>query len=120
MILLGGVILKLSRIIEILDAEVYSHCVDFDLIFQYGKASDLLSDVLRFPAEDSLLLTGLMNLQVIRTAEMLDIKGVVFVRDKKPSQEIIDLANKIGIVLIGTRHNLYKSCGLLYHYGLMD
>ncbi|SHJ01896.1 hypothetical protein SAMN02745975_01112 [Geosporobacter subterraneus DSM 17957] len=112
--------MKLSKVIEILNAELYSSFADLDMTFQYGKASDLLSDVLRFPAENSLLLTGLMNLQVVRTAEMLDIKGIVFVRDKKPSQEIIDLANQTGIVLMGTRFNLYKSCGLLYQYGLMD
>lgn len=112
--------MKLSRIIEILDAEVYTHRNNLDMTFQHGKASDLLSDVLRFPAENSLLLTGLMNLQVVRTAEMLDIKGIVFVRSKKPSQEIIDLADELDIILMGTRYNLYKSCGLLYHYGLID
>lgn len=115
--------MKLSQIIQLLSAEVYTKNVDLNLSFDYGRASDLLSDVLRDdvlrdPTHNCIFLTGLVNLQVIRTAEMMDIQAIVFVRGKQPSKEIIDLATKNGIILLGTKYKLYKCCGLLYSHGL--
>ena len=91
----------------LLEAEVYSAC-----------GCDLMSDVLAFAKEKIILLTGLINLQVIRTAEMLDIKAIVFVRGKKPSQDMINLAKERDIVLFSTNMPLYPACGLLYEAGL--
>jgi hypothetical protein len=79
---------------------------------------DLMSDVLAFTKPGSILLTGLTNSQVIRTAEMLDLQGVVFVRDKQPDADTIQLAKDCGIPLLSSPYPLYESCGLLFARGL--
>lgn len=112
--------MKLSEIINILSTKPYTNNVDCNLSIESCRASDLLSDVLRNPTDHSIFLTGLINLQVIRTAEIMDIRVIVFVRDKKPSQEMIELASSNGIILLGTEYKLYKCCGLLYSHGLRD
>lgn len=79
---------------------------------------DLMSDVLAFVKDQSLLLTGLINPQVIRTAEMMDIVAICFVRGKVPPPEVVELANDRGIVLLSTELPLYIACGKLYADGL--
>ncbi|MBR2879201.1 MAG: hypothetical protein IKC02_00855, partial [Oscillospiraceae bacterium] len=79
---------------------------------------DLMSDVLAFVKDQTLLLTGLINSQVIRTAEMMDIVAVCFVRGKMPTEDVIELAKEKGISLLKTDYPLYLSCGLLYGKGL--
>lgn len=94
---------------EYLQNEVYAAC-----------GCDLMSDVLAFAKEKIVLLTGLMNLQVIRTAEMLDIKAVVFVRGKRPTEEMILFAKERGITILSTEQPMYFACGLLFEAGLRD
>lgn len=83
-----------------------------------GCGSDMMSDVLAFSKNQSVLLTGLCNLQVVRTAEMMDIICIVFVRGKKPDESMIALAKELGVVLLTTRHRMFSACGLLYEQGL--
>ena len=92
---------------EYLDQEVRTAC-----------GSDLMSDVLAFSKDHSVLLTGLCNPQVIRTAEMLDIVCLVFVRGKKPDETIIEMAREREIVVLETGHRMFSSCGMLYKAGL--
>lgn len=92
---------------EYLDKEVRSAC-----------GSDMMSDVLAFSKDHSVLLTGLCNPQVIRTAEMLDIVCVIFVRGKKPDQAILDMARDRGLIIMETGHRMFSSCGMLYQAGL--
>ncbi len=92
---------------EQLSSEVYTAC-----------GCDLMSDVLAFAKEKVLLLTGLVNLQVIRTAEMLDIKAIVFVRGKSPSEDMVKLAKEKGMAIFSTEEPLYIACGKLYEAGL--
>ena len=92
---------------EQLSSEVYTAC-----------GCDLMSDVLAIAKEKVLLLTGLVNLQVIRTAEMLDIKAIVFVRGKSPSEDMIALAEEKGMTIFSTEEPLYMACGKLYEAGL--
>ncbi len=80
--------------------------------------SDLMSDVLAFVDEQAMLLTGLINSQVIRTAEMMDITAICFVRGKVPADDVIELANEKGIALLTTPKTMYTSCGLLYENGI--
>lgn len=80
--------------------------------------SDLMSDVLAFVKDQSLLLTGLINSQVIRTAEMMDILAVCFVRGKTPPEEVIELAKEKGITVLRTEYTLYNASGRLYEKGL--
>ena len=79
---------------------------------------DLMSDVLAFVKDQSLLLTGLINAQVVRTAEMMDIVAICFVRGKSPTEDVVKLANSMGITIMTTDLPLYTACGKLYEKGL--
>lgn len=92
---------------EFLDREVYTAC-----------GSDMMSDVLAFVKDHSVLLTGLINPQVIRTAEMMDIVCVIFVRGKMPDAPIIELAREKEIPILCTGHRMFSACGMLYQNGL--
>ncbi len=92
---------------DFLDKEVYS-----------AFGCDLMSDVLAYVNNQAVLLTGLVNPQVIRTALMMDMICIVFVRSKEPSAEMLELAKDSGIVIMATDKTLYNSCGLLYSNGL--
>ena len=92
---------------EYMDREVRSAC-----------GSDMMSDVLAFSKDHSVLLTGLCNPQVIRTAEMLDIVCIVFVRGKKPDESMLEMARERGQVVLATGHRMFSSCGILYQAGL--
>ena len=78
----------------------------------------MMSDVLAFVKDQGVLLTGLVNPQVVRTAEMMDILCVAFVRGKKPDQMMINLATAKGIILLSTEERMYPACGKLYAAGL--
>ena len=79
---------------------------------------DLMSDVLAFPKERMVLLTGLVNPHVVRTAEMLDVICLVFVRGKQPSPEVIQMALDRQVAVLSTKFSLYVACGILYAHGL--
>ncbi|MDO5299156.1 MAG: DRTGG domain-containing protein [Clostridia bacterium] len=81
-------------------------------------ASDMMSDVLAYVKEDTLLLTGLVNSQSVRTCEMLDVPCVVFVRDKEPQPDAIEMAVEIGLPALKTPYTMYEVCGRLYAAGL--
>ncbi len=114
----GGIELKVEEIKRLLDADclVGEQCMDEEVDMAFG--CDLMSDVLAFTSGRTLLLTGLTNSQVIRTAEMLDIRVIVFVRGKKPSKETLDLAVENNIILLTTKNIMYTACGILYGNGL--
>lgn len=111
--------MKLSEVKKILDAEVIvgEEFLEREVMSAFG--SDLMSDVLAFVKDQALLLTGLVNGQVIRTAEMLDIKAIVFVRGKKPTEDVAELAKEYQMVIMTTDYTLYPSCGKLYMAGLI-
>ena len=107
--------MKLSQVKDLLDAKVYA---GEDMLDTEVKEACGMSDVLAFVKDEALLLTGLQNLQVLRTAEMMDIQAVVFVRGKVPAQELIDFANGHGMVIMTTELPMFVSCGILYSDGL--
>lgn len=80
--------------------------------------SDMMSDVLAFVKDQAVLITGLCNPQVVRTAEMMDMVCIVFVRGKRPDQAAIELAEQKGIAMITTPHRMFSACGILYEAGL--
>ena len=92
---------------DLLENEVHSAC-----------GSDMMSDVLAFVKDQAVLLTGLVNTQVIRTADMMDMRCVVFVRNKKPTEEMLALAKESGIVVLASSFRMYEACGVLYSKGL--
>lgn len=110
--------LSIREICEILEGVIICNDDKADQTVKTACGCDLMSDVLAFTKSGSVLLTGLTNLQVIRTAEMLDLKAVVFVRNKRPDDSMMQLAKKTGIVIILSPYPLYESCGRLYASGL--
>ena len=110
--------MKLSKVRELLDAEVLCCEENLDGEVESACGSDMMSDVLAYVKDQSVLLTGLLNAQVVRTAEMMDMLCIVFVRGKRPESEVISLANDKGIVLLSTQERLFTACGILYTNGL--
>lgn len=110
--------MRIGDIQEILNAEVLTGVEYLDKTVDFAFSSDLMSDVLAYVKEDTVLLTGLNNLQVVRTAEMIDLTTIVFVRGKMPSIEIIEMAKKSNICLLLTKDTMYTASGKLYSMGL--
>jgi len=110
--------MTLRQISEILNGEIICGERFADRTVGSACGCDLMSDVLAFTRPGSVLLTGLTNAQVVRTAEMLDLKGVVFVRNKRPDERTIKMAEALELVLILSPQPLYESCGRLYAAGL--
>ena len=110
--------MKMSEIASILDCRVLC-CEDHmnsDVFSACG--SDMMSDVLAFVKEQGMLLTGLVNPQVVRTAEMMDMHCIVFVRGKRPNIDIIHLAEDRDMVMLATKLEMFTACGRLYDAGL--
>lgn len=111
--------MTLQEILDRLDGKLVSNYdVDLQTTFEIACGADLMSDVLAFTHVGTLLLTGLINPQVVRTAEMAEIKGIVFVRGKMPPPATIHLADEHQIPLLVSRYTMYESCGRLYQAGL--
>ena len=110
--------MKISQIQELLEAEIVCGEDQLDKEVASACGSDMMSDVLAYVKDQAVLLTGLVNPQVVRTAEMMDMVCVVFVRSKAPTQEMVTLAKEHGMVLLKTRKRMYEACGKLYANGL--
>ncbi len=111
--------MKISKMQELLGAEVLTCEENLGKHVYSAFGCDLMSDVLAYVTDQAVLLTGLVNPQVIRTALMLDMVCIVFVRSKKPNDEMIALAKENGIVMMSTNKTLYNTCGILYSNGLV-
>lgn len=110
--------MKIEEIGKLLRATTHHIPVGYELDIYRAGASDLLSDVLAYISEDILFITGLVNLQVIRTAALMDITAIVFTRGKEPTEEMIKEAKKSNIVILSTPLKTFTTCGLLYQVGL--
>ncbi len=110
--------MKLKEIQELLSAHGLTGEENPELEVFSAFSSDMMSDVLAFPKEHMVLLTGLINPQVMRTADMLDIRMVVFVRGKVPNEETLEMARECGISVLSTSHTMYIASGILYTHGL--
>ena len=110
--------MKISQLKELLSAEILCGEEMLECEVEAACCSDMMSDVLAYVKDQCVLLTGLVNPQVIRTAIMLDMVCVVFVRSKTPTEEILALAKESGIVVMSTNKTLYESCGIIYSAGL--
>ncbi|MDY4888314.1 MAG: hypothetical protein SO135_01015 [Sphaerochaetaceae bacterium] len=110
--------MKLSEVIDVIDGKVLC-CTDLlDKEVKFGFSSDLMSDVLTLRDDDILLITGLANVQSVRTAELSDINAIVLVRNKVATQAMIDMATDADIMIITTKHSMFKASGLLFGKGL--
>lgn len=110
--------LKRTELAKLVDAQLLcgEDAPDFEI--QSACGSDMMSDVLAFTKHDAILLTGLVNNHVLRTAEMLDIQAILYVRGKVPAPDIIEMAEEMGLVLMATDHPMFTTCGILYAAGL--
>ena len=109
--------MQVKDIVDILKCQIL---VEGDLNQEVKTAcgSDMMSDVLAFVKDQAVLLTGLMNQQVVRTAEMMDIICIIFVRSKEPAPEVVELARQKDIAVMTTTHRMFTACGLLFGAGL--
>ena len=110
--------MMMNELITLLEARLLCGSPTNPHDFSSALAGDMMSDVLAYGQGQSLLLTGLLNQQVIRTAEMLDMHCIVFVRGKVPSPEVLALAEEKDIAVLSTEYGMFAACGLLYRAGL--
>ena len=110
--------MKILEIKELLGAEVLVGEEWMDHEVHSACGCDMMSDVLAFVKDQAVLLTGLCNPQVIRTATMMDMRCVVFVRGKRPASDVLVLAQDSGIAILATDMRMYPACGILYQNGL--
>lgn len=109
----------LREVRNILDAEVLVGEDKLDMEVKTAFGADLMSDVLAYAVSGCLLLTGLTNAQVIRTADVLDIAAIILVRGKKPAPETLRAAVEKGIPLLSTKYILFETAGRLYQSGIV-
>jgi predicted transcriptional regulator len=116
----------LKDVLTLTEAQIYSPNpdgplaqADLDRAIVSAFGADLMSDVLCYDITHGLLITGLSNPQVVRTAEMGDVAAVLMVRGKVPSPETADLARQVGLPILGTEMTLFEVCGRLYQAGLV-
>lgn len=110
--------MKIREIKELLEADILCGEEKLDEEVNSACGSDMMSDVLAFVKDHAVLLTGLVNPQVVRTAEMMDIGCIVFVRGKIPPESVVELADSMGISILTTNERMYVACGKLYSKGL--
>lgn len=110
--------MKLGEVLKIIEGRVISRNVDLETEVTSGGGADLMSDVLAFAQDGMLLMTGLTNPQVVRTAEMAGTAAIVFVRGKIPPPETIALAEQKGIPLLASKFTMFETCGRLFVAGL--
>ena len=110
--------MKLREIQKLLDARILEGEELLDRQIETCCGSDMMSDVLAFTKRNTLLCTGLTNMQVVRTADMTELSGLVFVRGKVPDQEIVEAAAEDMLPVLVTEHTLFDACGILYDAGI--
>ena len=110
--------MKIREILDALDARLLTPDADLEVDVHAACGSDMMSDVLAYVKDQGVLLTGLNNPQVVRTADMMDMVCIVFVRGKVPGEGILDLAAARDIAVLTTEKTMFSACGLLYEKGL--
>ena len=110
--------MKIKEVVTLLNAEILCGEDRLDTEIHTACGSDMMSDVLAYVKDQSVLLTGLLNPQVVRTAEMMDMLCIVFVRGKRPDASLLALADARDIAVMTTDKTMFTACGLLYEQGL--
>lgn len=110
--------MNVRDVLNALDAELICGEENLDTEVHEACGSDMMSDVLAYVKDQAVLLTGLVNIQTVRTADMMDMVCIVFVRGKIPDEDMIALAKRRGMVLLRTTHRMFTACGLLWEKGL--
>ena len=110
--------MTVAEAVTLLEGQFFSGEENSNMVVESACGADLMSDVMAFVKDKVLLLTGLVNPQVIRTAELLDIHAIIFVRGKIPGRDMIEMAKDSDIILGGTKLPMFISCGKLFEAGL--
>jgi len=110
--------MKIEELVKMVDAKLICGESKLNNEIKVAFASDLMSDVLRVDKNNILLVTGLANLQTIRTAEMADITYILFVRGKKASPEMIEIAEENGMLIMESEYSMFRCSGLLFQAGI--
>ena len=110
--------MKVRDIVAKLEGVLYTGEDLLDTDIQAACGADLMSDVMAFVKENVVLLTGLVNPQAIRTADLMDIRVIVFVRGKTPPKDMIAEAERTGMAVIATKYSMFLACGRLYEAGI--
>lgn len=110
--------MTIRDVVKLLNAEILCGAEHLDTEIHTACGSDMMSDVLAYVKDQAVLLTGLVNIQTVRTADMMDMVCIVFVRGKTPDEDMIALAKRRGMVLLRTTHRMFTACGLLWEKGL--
>ena len=110
--------MQLKEIVNILECKNHTGEELLWRDIQYCYATDMMSDVLKSCKIGSLLLTGLVNQQVIQVSEIMDLKGIIFVSGKEPAADVIEKANEKNLPMLTTEKQLFEACGILYTFGL--
>jgi hypothetical protein len=110
--------MTVAEAVKVLEGQFFNGEEKADMEIVSACGADLMSDVMAFVKDRVVLLTGLVNPQVIRTAELLDIRCIIFVRGKNPTRDMIDMAEEADIILSGTKLPMFIACGKLYEAGL--
>lgn len=110
--------MKLKEIVELIDGTIFNNNPNLAIEIKGGCGADLMSDVLASVQPEAILLTGLCNPQVVRTAQMADIRAIIFVRGKQPSNDTIELAEQEELPLISSPYGMFELCGRLFQAGL--
>ena len=110
--------MKIKEIARLVDGEIVGAPADDTYEMEKAFASDLMSDVLRFSMDETVLVTGLCNNQTMRTSEMADLRVVLIGRDKQPDEEMLELAEDSDITIIKSKYSLFKISGILYNAGI--
>lgn len=114
----GGADMTIGQVKDILNARLHTPGADLDVQVHAACGSDMMSDVLAYVKDQAVLLTGLNNPQVVRTAEMMDMVCIVFVRGKQPQEQIVAMAAERGMAVLSTDLPMFAACGRLYEQGL--
>jgi len=110
--------MNVRELVQLINGKLYNSSADLDREIKGGCGADLMSDVLASIQPEAVLLTGLCNPQVVRTAVMADVAAIILVRGKTPPPETINLAEEEGIALISSPFGMFELCGRLYAAGL--
>ena len=110
--------MTIADMVSVLNAKVLIGADKLDTPVYTACCSDLMSDVLAFVDEKTVLITGLTNPHVVRTSEMLDLKCIVFARGKIPTDDILESADEQGLVVLATKQTAFSTCGMLYEMGM--
>ncbi|HJB20809.1 MAG TPA: hypothetical protein H9773_03805 [Candidatus Fournierella merdavium] len=110
--------MTIGQVRDILNATLHTPAADLDTQVHGACGSDMMSDVLAYVKDQAVLLTGLNNPQVVRTAEMMDMVCIVFVRGKQPQAQIVEMAAARGMAVLSTDLPMFTACGRLYQQGL--